>query len=150
MAMTKLRNYLLVLGLIMAAACTPIQAQRGQIVSDDQLTHLIVGTTAKPEILAAIGTPTTVDAFDDKLWYYVGEDTKQVGIHPPSVTDRRVVALTFDENGVLQDKKVLGKDAAQQVAMAPGATKVTGQEPTVVQQLIGNVGRFEDSGTAKK
>jgi len=130
---------------IALAACTPIQAQRGQMVTDDQLSHLIVGTTAKPEIVAAIGTPTTVDSFDDKRWYYVGEDTKQIGIHPPSVTNRRVVALQFDENGTLTDKKILGKEDAQPVAMAPGATKVVGKEPTVVQQLIGNVGRFSNS-----
>jgi len=134
---------------IALAACTPIQAQRGQMVTDDQLSHLIVGTTAKPEIVAAIGTPTTMDSFDDKRWYYIGEDTKQIGIHPPSVTNRRVVALQFDENGTLTDKKILGKEDAQPVAMAPGATKVVGKEPTVVQQLIGNVGRFSNSEADK-
>jgi len=135
---------------ITLAACTPIQAQRGQMVTDDQLSHLIVGTTAKPEIVAAIGTPTTVDSFDDKRWYYIGEDTKQIGIHPPSVTNRRIVALQFDENGTLTNKQILGKEAAQQVTMAPGATKVVGKEPTVVQQLIGNVGRFSGDSASDK
>ncbi len=149
--MMKLPRYFCML-LIALTACTPIQAQRGQVVTDDQLSHLVVGTTAKPEITAAIGTPTMVDSFDDKIWYYVGEDTKQIGIHPPIVVDRRVVALNFDDNGTLTDKKVLSKDDGQKIAMAPGVTRVIGNEPTVVQQLIGNVGRFsgDDTGSGKK
>ena len=143
----KFTKYLFAALVATLAACTPIEAQRGQIVTDDELSHLVVGTTAKPEVLAAIGTPTSVGALDDKQWYYIGEDTKQVGIHPPVTTDRRIVALKFDENGLLTDKRVLGKNEGQQIAMAPGETRVIGKEPTVVQQLIGNVGRFSKGDT---
>ena len=127
-------------------ACTPIQAQRGQLVTDEEIAQLKPGITAKAEVTALLGTPTTIAPFDDKQWYYIGEDTKQIGIHPPVPTQRRVVSLRFDDNGTLVDVKKLGKDDAQKVAMTPGETKVVAKEPTMVQQLIGNVGRFSDQG----
>lgn len=136
---------LLLLALVLSA-CTPIEATRGQLVTDEELNQLKVGTTAKAEVIALLGTPTTVATFNDKQWYYIGEDTKQIGIHPPVPTKRRIVALTFDDAGTLIDEKILGKDDAQKVAMAPGETKVIGTERTIVQQLIGNVGRFNQSG----
>lgn len=132
------------------AACTPIQAQRGQLVTDDQLAQLKIGETAKAEVTAMLGTPTTVAAFDDKQWYYIGEDTKQIGIHPPIIEDRRIVALKFDDNGTLVDKRILSAADAQQIAMRAGATKVTGQEPNILQQLIGNVGRFSGGDSDSK
>lgn len=137
---------LLLACLLIMASCTPIQAQRGQMVSDEEEGRLIVGTTAKPEVLAALGTPTSVSTFDEKIWYYVGEDTSEVGIHGVKTDARRVLVLRFDESGVLQDKKILGKEDGQSVAMRPNSTKVLSREPTVIQQLIGNVGRFSKGG----
>jgi hypothetical protein len=59
---------------------------------------------------------------------------------------RRVLALRFDDSGTLVDEKLLSKADGQQIAMAPGETQVIAKQPTVVQQLIGNVGRFNDQG----
>jgi outer membrane protein assembly factor BamE (lipoprotein component of BamABCDE complex) len=135
---------LFIYGILLLAACTPIEAQRGQLVTEDQIAQLKIGTTAKPEVTALLGTPSTVDAFDDKQWYYIGEDTKQIGIHPPVPTVRRVLALRFDDSGTLVEEKLLGKNDAQQIAMAPGDTPVVATQRTIVQQLIGNVGRFNN------
>jgi outer membrane protein assembly factor BamE (lipoprotein component of BamABCDE complex) len=140
----------LIIAILLLAACTPIEAQRGQIVTDQEISQLKIGTTAKPEVTALLGTPTTVDPFDDKLWYYMGEDTKQIGIHPPVPTQRRVLALRFDDSGTLVEQKLLTKDDGQQIAMAPGETPVVTAQRTMVQQLIGNVGRFSDQGADSK
>lgn len=130
------------------SACTAIQAQRGQIIPDEQLAQLKIGTTSKAEVLALIGTPTSVSAFDDMQWYYIGEDTKQIGIHPAIPVVRRVVSLKFDTKGTLTDEHVLSKEDGEKIAMRPSTTQVMGEEPTLVQQLIGNVGRFSGSGDA--
>lgn len=127
-------------------ACSPIQAQRGQLVTDEELADIKVGETAKPEVLALLGTPTNVSAFDADQWYYIGEDTKQSGVYLPKTVTRRVVSLKFDEAGLVKDKSVLGLEDGQEVAMKDGATKVLSKEPNVVQQLIGNVGRFSNDG----
>ena len=141
-------HYLFLFALILAA-CSPIQAQRGQIVSDEQLEKIVVGTTAKPEVLAMVGTPTTKGTFDENRWFYVGEDTKQSGIHHPKTLDRRVVAIIFDDLGVVTDKRVLNLDDGQDVAMNENKTEVLSKELNILQQLIGNVGRFSGKEGAK-
>lgn len=131
---------------LVMAACSPIQAQRGQLVTDEELAQIKTGETAKPEVISTLGTPTSISAFDENQWYYIGEDTKQSGVYNAETVTRRVVSLKFDEAGVLSDKKILGKDDGQDVAMRPGTTRVLSKEPTVIQQLIGNVGRFSKEG----
>ncbi|HCM83605.1 MAG TPA: outer membrane protein assembly factor BamE [Alphaproteobacteria bacterium] len=137
-------TYIILIGLL--AACSPIQSQRGQLVSDEELTQIKTGETAKPEVIALLGTPTNISAFDENQWYYIGEDTKQIGVNHPETVTRRVVSLKFDETGVLSEKSVLGKEDGQEVVMHPGATRVLSKEQNVLQQLIGNVGRFSKEG----
>ena len=53
-----------------------------------------------------------------------------------------MVALSFDDKGVLRtiSKKTAGD--SMEVGMASGATPSPGSEATIMQQLLGNVGRF--------
>lgn len=131
--------------LLACAACTPIQAQRGQYITDAEMSQLKPGTTAKAEVTALLGTPTTTSPFDAKQWYYIGEETKQIGVNLATPTARRILALTFDDSGTLVKQSVLGLEAAQNIPMRPGATRVIGKEPGLIQQLIGNVGRFNSA-----
>jgi outer membrane protein assembly factor BamE (lipoprotein component of BamABCDE complex) len=131
---------------MVAAACSPIQAQRGQMVTDEEIDQVKIGTTAKPEVVALLGTPTSVSAFDDNQWYYIGEDTKQIGIHPSRTVNRRILALKFDETGVVAEKSILGLEDGETVSMKDGSTRVLSKEPNVLQQLVGNVGRFSKAG----
>jgi len=52
------------------------------------------------------------------------------------------VAIHFDPSGVVEDVKVYGPDDARQVKLVDRTTPTAGKEITVLQQLLGNVGRF--------
>jgi outer membrane protein assembly factor BamE (lipoprotein component of BamABCDE complex) len=135
----------LLLALLPVSACSVFEAPtyvRGNRVDPDQLKELVVGTSSKADASSLLGSPTSHATFDDNRWIYIGEVTQpQIGRYPDVVT-QDVVVLTFDQGGILRGVQHLTQKNAQSVAMAPGATPSPGSEASFLQQLLGNVGRF--------
>ncbi len=125
------------------ADCAPTLAQRGQLVPPEQLAQLKTGTMTRGDVIAKIGTPTSIAPFDDTTWYYIGEDTSQSAFFAPKIIQRRVVQLQFDKDGLLKTINEKTAKDAQTVPVAKQTTRVDGEDPTVLQQLIGNVGRYD-------
>ena len=122
-------------------ACTPVVAARGHKLSEEDIALLDPGIT-QDDIISKIGTPTAQSTFDQHEWYYVSELTEQTAFFAPTVKERRVTVLRFDDNDTLQDIKTLSAKDGQTIAMDKNATPTTGQDYTLLQQLMGNVGKF--------
>ncbi len=136
--------------LSMLAACTPTQATRGNIVEDFRMAEIVPGVSSRTNVLKSLGSPTTVAPFDDNVWYYIGQKTEKTGIFDPKVVDKKVVVVAFNPDGIVDSIEKV--DAGQiDVPTVRRKTPTSGNEITVLQQLIGNVGRFnkqKESATA--
>lgn len=134
----------LVMGLPLAG-CSFFEAQsttRGDPIDGVALKQLTPGTTTQADATALLGSPTTHETFDDNAWVYISQITRpQVG-RLPAVLEQRVVVLNFDPSGVLQKVKVYDKADGKNVTMAPGTTSSPGSSASILQQLFGNIGRF--------
>lgn len=128
-------------------ACVPNVDQRGNLPDADKLAQIHPGTTTRDQVTKILGTPSSTGVFDDKSWYYISRKTKQVAFLDPDVLDQQVYIVRFDGNGVVQrlDHKDL-KDG-REIEPAPGATPAPGRELTFLEQVLGNIGRFNKSGT---
>jgi outer membrane protein assembly factor BamE (lipoprotein component of BamABCDE complex) len=134
----------LVMGLPLAG-CSFFQAQsttRGNPIDSDALKQLTPGTTTTADATALLGSPTTHETFNDNAWVYISQITRPRVARLPGVLEQRVVVLNFDQNGVLQKVNVYSKGDAKNVTMAPGSTPTPGASASVLQQLFGNIGRF--------
>ncbi len=125
----------------------PVQA-RGNRVDPDQLAQLVPGTSTRGDANALLGSPTTRAAFDDDTWIYISELTKPVIGATNAVQDQKTVTLVFDRAGVLRriDKK--GMEDGVDVDVVSRTTPTPGNESSFLQQLLGNVGRFNPGGPA--
>jgi len=115
---------------------------RGNMVDADAMKQLVPGTTTRKDVVALMGSPTAKATFDDSTWLYIAEVTKPVIGGTQTVLDQQVVALTFDDKGILRNVATKTADDGKSVSMASGATPSPGSEATFMQQLLGNVGRF--------
>lgn len=131
----------------MLAGCSPIVAQRGNIVDDVRLSQLRVGQMNRVEVLNTLGTPTSKATFDDNTWYYIGQITKQTAFFQPDVTERKIVKVEFDDDGVLKNVEEIGLDKAQDVEMVERTTPTRGKELGFLEQMLGNLGRFNAPST---
>jgi outer membrane protein assembly factor BamE (lipoprotein component of BamABCDE complex) len=123
----------------------PVQA-RGNRVDQDQLAQLVTGTSTRNDVLALIGSPTSRATFDDNTWLYISELTKPVIGATNSVQDQQVIAVVFDQQGVVRRIERKGQDDAVPVDIATRTTPTPGNDINFLQQLLGNVGRFSPGG----
>jgi outer membrane protein assembly factor BamE (lipoprotein component of BamABCDE complex) len=125
----------------------PPPQTRGNKVDPDQLKELAPGTSTKADVTSLIGSPTQKATFDENSWLYITEVTRPRVGRTLGVLDQGVVVLTFDDRGVLSGVKKYTQDDAVSVAVASRTTPSPGTEASFMQQLVGNIGRYNPTGT---
>jgi outer membrane protein assembly factor BamE (lipoprotein component of BamABCDE complex) len=139
----KLRT-LLTIGATTAilGACSPTIDQRGNLPDTDNVLAIQPGQSTKDEVQQLLGTPSTIATFSESTWYYISKRTETVAFFTPDVVDQQVLVVKFDDSDVVQQVALLGMDDAVEIDMVDRETPTYGQRLTVLQQLLGNIGRF--------
>jgi outer membrane protein assembly factor BamE (lipoprotein component of BamABCDE complex) len=124
----------------------PPPQTRGNRVEQEQLKELVPGTSTKADVTALIGSPTQKAVFDDNTWLYITEVTRARVGQTLGLLNQQVVVLSFDDRNVLANVKTVDQDDAVPVAVAARTTPSPGTEASFMQQLLGNIGRFNAAG----
>jgi outer membrane protein assembly factor BamE (lipoprotein component of BamABCDE complex) len=139
-----MKKHILLLSVTLATlgtACTPTEATRGNIVEDYRMAEIVPGVSSRTNVLKSLGSPTTVSPFDDNVWYYIGQKTEKTGIFDPKVVDKKVVVVAFNQDGIVEAIDKVNADQIN-VPTVRRKTPTSGNDITVLQQLIGNIGKF--------
>lgn len=133
---------------LLLAGCAPMVSQHGNLVQDYQLKEVVPGTHTRSDVLKLLGSPTTTGTFDDKTWYYIGQETEKRGILDPQTTKERIITVTFDDADVVQNVTDSDGSNGAEIPYSADATPTHGNDMTLMQQFLGNLGRFnpQDSG----
>jgi len=123
-------------------ACTPTQDTRGAMPDPSVVAELIPGATTRDKVIEVLGSPSATATFEKETWYYIGKKTETLAFFTPKVVEQRVVALHFDASGVLQEVETFDGTTARDVNLVDRETPTKGKELTIIQQMLGNVGRF--------
>lgn len=127
------------------AACDvfdmPVQS-RGNRVEAEHLKELNPGVSTRTDVTALIGSPTTKAPFDDNTWIYVGLVTQSRIGRTPGVLSQEAVVLTFDDRGILRGIETRTEKDSLPVTVSERSTPSPGTEASFMQQLFGNIGRF--------
>jgi outer membrane protein assembly factor BamE (lipoprotein component of BamABCDE complex) len=133
---------LLTAGILSMPACTPTVAQRGNMLEPEQMKAIVPGIHTRSDVLRILGSPTTQAPFNDDVWYYMGQETEKRGIHDPEVTKERVVVVVFNADSTVYFLKEMPPGGRLDVPIERGKTPTHGNDMTIMQQMLGNVGRF--------
>ena len=140
--------FCLCLSLAGLCACSATEATRGNIVEDFRIAEIIPGVSTRTNVLQSLGSPSTQAPFDENVWYYIGQKTEKRGIFDPKVVDKKVIVVAFNPEGVVDTIENIEADQID-VPRVRRKTPTSGNEITVMEQLLGNVGRFnKDKGSA--
>lgn len=129
------------------AGCAPRVDVRGNLPDPTLLSSIKVGEFNREQVEVALGSPSTSDPFGGGTWFYVSQKTHTLAFMSPEVVDRKVVAIHFDDKGVVNKIDTYGLADAREITPAEGKTPTSGNEMTLLQQLIGNLGRFNSGRT---
>ena len=126
----------------LAVACAPVVGNHGFQVIDVNPKDIVIGTDTKSTVLAQLGSPSAVSTFDDNIWYYISQTTERYTYNRPQVSQRSVTAITFNEaDDKVTEVRNLNLEDGQQIAMERRETPTRGRQLTILEQLLGNVGR---------
>jgi outer membrane protein assembly factor BamE (lipoprotein component of BamABCDE complex) len=130
--------------------CAPISSTHGFQALDVKPAELKVGEDTKSTVLERLGSPSAMSTFDPNLWFYISQGVEQKAFYRPRVTNRDVVAVTFDPAekvaGINSYKLADGKV----IAFNDRETPTRGRELTIIEQLLGNVGRGMAGGLGQR
>lgn len=125
----------------LASACAPVVGTHGFQTVDVAPTEIKVGQDTKSTVLAQLGSPSATSTFEDNIWYYISQTTERYTYNRAQVSQRSVTAITFADDDKVAEVRNLGLADGQQIAMNTRETPTRGRELTVLEQLLGNVGR---------
>jgi len=143
--LTDLTRTLVLSAALALAGCSFFEAPaqvRGNRVGPDALKELVPGTSTRADVTSLLGSPTTRATFDDNKWVYIGEVTRPEIGRTQGVLQQQVIVLTFDQAGVLREVQQLTQKDSKPVDVVARATPSPGSSASFMQQLLGNVGRF--------
>ena len=141
---------LLLLAPATLAACAPIASNHGFIAVDVQPAEVKVAEDTKSTVLERLGSPSAKSTFDDNTWYYMSQSVERVAFYRPRVTKRDVVAVTFDEAERVKGVNSFTLEDGKVIALNDRETPTRGRELTILEQLLGNVGRTAGAFTGNE
>ncbi len=134
-------RFSLIIALVAAlAACEARREVRGNYLTDTQLAQIKVGTTDRATVVRVLGPPSTEGTFDQHVWYYIGRQTEDWAFLDPKVLDQRVLAVYFNDKGVVEHVERYSYADARHVDIVQRETPTSGHKIGFFEQILGNLG----------
>jgi outer membrane protein assembly factor BamE (lipoprotein component of BamABCDE complex) len=127
-------------------ACSPTIATHGHALDEAAIARIEPGRTSRQEVLQLLGSPSSLASFDDDAWYYVSQRTEKVSFYQEDLVEQDVIAITFDDRDLVDDIERHGLEQTAAVDPVERTTPTAGASPSLLEQFIGNIGRFGSSG----
>lgn len=128
------------LGLALAG-CAATFDNHGYVPPAEVLAQIEIGDS-REAVVEAIGTPGAAGVMRDEAWLYTAYRVRNFGYRAPEITERQLLAISFDAAGRVRNIEEFGLDDGRVVALSRRVTTSSVREVTFFGQLLGNFGRI--------
>lgn len=135
-----LRLFAVLVTVVALSACAVRYRDHGYVPRDEDLARITVGESTREDVARAVGRPSTTGLLTGGAWYYVGSRFRLYGPREPEEIDRQVVAISFDDRGVVENVERFGLEDGQIVALSRRVTDSNIKGVGILRQLLGNLG----------
>jgi len=118
---------------------------RGNLLDPDRVVEIAPGEQSRDEVAAILGSPSSVTPFGSDTWYYISQRTETFAFLAPKVTERQILVIKFDKDGRVANIDKVGLEAGKTIHPIQRKTMTHGNKMTVLEQLVGNLGRFKEA-----
>lgn len=126
--------------LIATTACTAQYRSHGFVPPEEELQQIVPGVDTTASVEELIGAPTTAGVRNAGGFYYVQSDVRHYAWQKPQVIDREIVAITFDQAGVVSNIVTYGLEDGRVVPIQKRVTVSGDGELSFIRKLFGNIG----------
>ena len=127
------------------AACSPVLRQHGYVPPEEDLQLITVGVDTRESVANLVGRPSSSGVLADGGFYYVSSTQRIFGPMQPRVIDREVVAISFDQAGLVSNVERFGLERGVVVPLSRRVTYSNSADPGFLRQIFSNLGRIDPS-----
>ncbi len=129
----------LLLSLAVATGCAPTTQVHGYLPPPEDVARIRPGFDDAGSVEEILGRPSSSGVLADSAWYYVQSRVESFTYHPPRDIDRTVLAINFDQRGVVRDIHRYGLEDGRVIDLETRTTDTGGRQMGVLEQLFGNI-----------
>ncbi len=127
---------------LLFSACVNTHGDRGYMAKFSHHDQIKPGVTDKEGVLGIMGSPSATSGFGQETWYYISTRTSQAAFFDPKIEGQKVIAVTFNPSGIVGKVTVDEGKNRRDIAISGDKTPTAGHDVNAVEQLLGNLGRF--------
>lgn len=124
------------------AACSPQVSNHGDHLAADRLSKVRPGISDRDQVAQLLGSPSSTSIFDGERWYYISDTEERLAVFDRDITERQVVTITFDRQGIVREVDSFGLERSRDVEIVDRTTPSFGESVSFIDQMLGNIGRF--------
>ena len=131
---------------LLAAGCAPIRDHSGYLLDEPLIAAIQPGVDNRESVAGTLGRPSFVGQFDQRDWYYVSRNTRQLAFNMPRPSDQAVVRIRFDEAGNVERVDRTGIELVANIQPSNEETPTLGRNRSLFEELFGNIGAVGQAG----
>ena len=139
-----MHKIIIIVILLLLSNCqrNPIIDTHGIAFLDKKQKQLIIDKTNKNDVKKALGHPSTIGTFDNSIWIYI-ERTRTRGkllkIGQNITNKNNVLALEFNEYGILTKKDFYNKNQINTINFTKDTTETISREKNFVYSFLSSL-----------
>lgn len=135
---------------LLTAGCAGRIDSHGDRLEADRLAQIRPGVQTREDVAQILGSPSSTSVFGEESWYYISDLVETRSIFDREITDRQVVTVRFNGDGVVSQVDAFGLERGKEVEVVERETPSFGESVTILNQLMGNLGRFNNAGMGQQ
>lgn len=124
------------------AACSATYNNHGYVPVAEDLETVSIGDS-REQVAEQIGTPGSAGVMRDEAWFYTAYRVRNYAYRAPEITERDIIAVSFDGGGRVANIERFGLDDGQIVPLSRRVTSSSIREVTFLRQVLSNFGRID-------
>lgn len=125
-----------------ASACNPTLRSHGYRYTAGEEPNIVPDEDTMTSVRSRLGNPSTESLFGENTWYYVSATRESLAYLRPVTRDRRIIAVRFDDEEIVSEVAEYDLTDGRVVSYVARETPTRGRELSLLEQLLGNVGRL--------
>lgn len=144
----SIRKMLFISILLLTSACSNdlFLVHNGNMPAQERVDEIRLGQS-KQDVMNILGAPSLTTGLSDDHWIYMASTTKKVAFFRPEELERKVLAISFDNDQISKIEKLSLADG-NKLPIDTNITQTTEQEQGFFRKYFGGVGTYMPFGGA--
>lgn len=127
------------------SGCVKNEYANGYSFDEAQLVKLVDEKSGKGRVKSLLGSPSSRSDFGEETWYYIHRQYENIAFFEKELVSQDIIAVRFDESDRVVSIKQYNEQNAREIAVADDITPTEGHDLNIIEQLLGNLGRFNSN-----